>query len=1323
MWNDSADAAMGGRTVWTATGLLMALIAACCLWAWQSDPMQAAPYGIILVATALAAWFAARETARATRRLRTAEARLRAAAEALPDGLVVCDRQDRIVFWNSRYPLMMTEPLRRALAIGKRFQDFLGEGIAAGPVYHPEMGEDFLERRMVMRAENRSEHVHRIADGRWVRIRENRTPDGGRVLLTTDITTERNQAAQLRLLALAVEQAGDVVEITSGTDNGFTYVNHAFETTTGYTLEEVLGRQPQEVLTSGTQSPEFFEEMKGVLESGRTWHGTIVNRHRDGHLIEQETTIAPMRDESGRIRHFVAVKRDVTEARAAARALADSEARYRAVIDTQTEFIMRVGPDGFWTFMNEAAERYMGTSLEEMRARGLRDTDMVLPEDRESLERHIASITPAHPTSTVELRGRHPDGSVHWEHWTDTGLFDADGNLLEIQCVGREITDRKLAEAAREEAERLRLAALEAALDCYIAVDDEGVIFEFNAAAERTFGFARADAIGRPLAELIVPPHLRAALGRGMARNIAAGASSLLGRRIEVDAMRADGTVFPIELVIVRGERGGRTIFLAYLRDLSERRAAERALAEREAQFRTIAETVPIGLVISEVDTGKPLYINPLARSFLGLGVDEALETLLDVWEKPEQRKALVAELMERGATGAHEADLRMAEGRRMKALVSATRIAYGGREAMLAATVDITELRDTEAALRESQARFRAFMDFAPLAAHLRDAEGRYLMFNRRMEELIGIPAEEALGKTPSEFRTTEEVGNSDKHHRSVVETGKMHVSEQYLTYNPEDPRWAMAIRFPVLDADGKVSAVGTFAVDITERKEAEAALKASEARLNAINAANPVPMNIARLSDRKLVFVNEPYIRLYGLEGVDLDTFDRSTLYPNPEDRERLYAEIEGSREINDFEVTLRRPDGHEVPVSLTSRRIMFQGEPAIVTTSVDLTALRAAQAEAQRSREALHQSEKLTALGALLAGVAHELNNPLSVVVGYSSMLCEMGCDEATRARIEKIHAAAERCARIVRTFLAMARARPPRREPVALCEVVMGALDLAGYGLRSADVDVAVELHSELPPVHGDADQLHQVVVNLVVNAQQALLGRASPRRLAVRAWTEGAEAVLEVADNGPGMDPEVAKRAFEPFFTTKPQGVGTGVGLSVCHGIVAAHGGRIELDTARGKGARFRVRLPLAATAEIARIALPPVPAAGGRVLVVDDEPEIAALLKERLAADGLTVSTASSGRRALAALEKGGVDAVISDLRMPDMDGAALADEIERRWPALNGRIVLITGDALGADPGGRLGARGLPIFEKPLDLAALAGELRRRIAGVEAVR
>lgn len=1069
----ASDAIDGeNRAAWAAALALLLFIGVCGLATVRVAPGAALPSALTFLGAAGAMWYAARAGRRSVRRLRLAEARLRAAAEALPDGLVILDSDDRIAYFNPRYPEHLVEALRGGLAVGRTFEDWLREGTDRGPIYHEEMGPSFLEDRLRLRREGRSEHVHRVADGRWLRIRENATPDGGRVILSTDVTEERNRAAQLRLLALAVERAGDPVEITNAS-HGFTYVNHAFETTTGYALEEVLGRQPQSILSSGIQPPEFFQDMRRTLEAGRPWHGTIVNRHRDGHLIEQETTISPLRDDSGAITHYVAVKRDVTEARAAARALAASEARYRAVVDAQTEIVARVDPEGNWTFMNDAAERYIGTTLEELRTRSIRDADLVLPDDLPAFRAHLGRITPESPTQTIELRARHPDGSIHWEHWTDTGIFDSDRRLIEIQCVGREITDRKLAEEARAEAERV--------------------------------------------------------------------------------------------------------------------------LAEREAQFRTIAESVPVGLVISEIETARTLYLNPRARSILGVAPGAEVEDLLDVWADLGQRAALRDRMLTAGSAQAMDVDLVMRTGRRIKAVMSATRIVWGGRDAMLVATVDITDLRETEAALR------------------------------------------------------------------------------------------------------------------------------ASEARLNAINAANPVPMNIARLSDRKLLFVNEPYLRLYGLEGTDIATFDRGTLYPDPAVRDWLYAELAAGREVTDYEATLRRPDGGEVPVSLTSRPIVFQGERAIVTTSVDLTALRAAQSEVARSREALHQSEKLTALGALLAGVAHELNNPLSVVVGYCSMLRETEADAATLARIEKVHAAAERCARIVRTFLAMARSRPPRREAVALGEVVLGALDLAAYGLRSADVDVSVEIPPDLACVHADADQLHQVVVNLVVNAQQALIGAAPPRRLTLSASQTAIDVVLEVADSGPGMTPEVAKRAFEPFFTTKPQGVGTGVGLSVCHGIVEAHGGRIELETAPGEGARFRLSLPRSDENAATRVAAALWTPGRGRVLVVDDEPEIAALLAERLTRDGLSVATASSGRRALAAIEQGGVDLVVSDLRMPDMDGTTLAREIHRRWPALAGRIVMITGDALGSGLGARAGGIGLPVFEKPLDLGALASEVHRRIAGIAA--
>ena len=329
----------------------------------------------------------------------------------------------------------------------------------------------------------------------------------------------------------------------------------------------------------------------------------------------------------------------------------------------------------------------------------------------------------------------------------------------------------------------------------------------------------------------------------------------------------------------------------------------------------------------------------------------------------------------------------------------------------------------------------------------------------------------------------------------------------------------------------------------------------------------------------------------------------------------------------------------------------------------------------------------------------------------------MVKELAQDEATRTRAGRVHAAAERCARIVKTFLAMARSRPPQRGAVQLEEVVENALDLAGYGLRTAGVEIVRELDPDLPLVWGDSDQLHQVITNLIVNAQQALMHTASARRLWLRTLQRDGEVVLEVEDNGPGITPEVEKRIFEPFFTTKPQGVGTGVGLSVCLGIVTAHEGRIAVRSEPGHGTCFSVALPRHRAAAAgpgyaeAPAMLAPAP---GRVLVVDDEPEIAELVAEHLRRDGLTVEIVSSGRKALARLKSQSFDVVVSDLRMPDLDGRALVDALRALHPELAKRVVLITGDALGADFGDVSRELSLPVFEKPLDIGALRGQVRR---------
>ncbi len=303
----------------------------------------------------------------------------------------------------------------------------------------------------------------------------------------------------------------------------------------------------------------------------------------------------------------------------------------------------------------------------------------------------------------------------------------------------------------------------------------------------------------------------------------------------------------------------------------------------------------------------------------------------------------------------------------------------------------------------------------------------------------------------------------------------------------------------------------------------------------------------------------------------------------------------------------------DGTTVWAAFASRLITFEGQAAIVAAYLDLTERKRAEAELERQRQILHQNEKMSALGSLLAGVAHELNNPLSVVVGHAGLLEELAPDEATRERAAKIRSSADRCARIVRTFLAMARSKPTQRGPVQLEATIDAALEIVAYGLRTGGVEVVRTPRPDLPLVWADADQLHQVFANLFVNAQQALQSVSGPRQLRISTSYDADTVSVEVADNGPGIPREVGQRVFDPFFTTKPQGVGTGVGLSVCHGIVTAHGGEISLRNESGPGAVFVVRLPRSRVG--AATVTPEEPVVSwrrGRILVVDDEPDIGA---------------------------------------------------------------------------------------------------------------
>src|SRR5262249_57802381 len=325
---------------------------------------------------------------------------------------------------------------------------------------------------------------------------------------------------------------------------------------------------------------------------------------------------------------------------------------------------------------------------------------------------------------------------------------------------------------------------------------------------------------------------------------------------------------------------------------------------------------------------------------------------------------------------------------------------------------------------------------------------------------------------------------------------------------------------------------------------------------------------------------------------------------------------------------------------------------------------------------------------AMSGLLASVAHELNNPLAALMVQSDLLREQAMDSNLTEMVTEIHQAAVRCERIVRNFLSLARPNTPERTRVRLNNVVEEALQLLQYTLQLDEIDVVQQLADDLPVLWGDPHQLHQVVVNLLTNAHQALHETLPPHRIILTTQynTAQQEVRLEVLDTGPGIPLALQARIFEPFFTTKPAGVGTGLGLSLCQSIIAGHEGTLQVESSPGYGARFVITLPVA----VEPSPEPPVPAplpltivTGKAISVLGDDVGTAKALGRLFTRGGHSVDTAANGHLALVQLRQRPYDLILCDLRMPKLDGPGLYRSLAQDQPQLLPRLIFVTGDTL----------------------------------------
>ena len=369
-------------------------------------------------------------------------------------------------------------------------------------------------------------------------------------------------------------------------------------------------------------------------------------------------------------------------------------------------------------------------------------------------------------------------------------------------------------------------------------------------------------------------------------------------------------------------------------------------------------------------------------------------------------------------------------------------------------------------------------------------------------------------------------------------------------------------------------------------------------------------------------------------------------------------------------------------------------------------------------------MRRAEKLSSLGQLIAGVAHELNNPLAVVTGYAQLMSQQTIhDEKTRTTMQKILHESERASKIVRDLLSFARPCEPQMTAVDVNHLVHSVMEVRERDLHAQGIELETRLAANPPWTQADPVQIEQVLNNLVTNAIHAMLEKADgPRQLTVTTESDGLYIRIAVADTGPGIPRAIQEKIFEPFFTTKPPGKGTGLGLSISHTILEEHHGRLRLETEVGHGATFTIELPMleveAPTTEPAATGLPEQLATAvsmppRRLLVVDDEPGIREVLQELLMASGYTVDTAADGSQALKHIESNHYDLVISDLCMPGVDGPELHRRIRAEDDGLARRMIFLTGDTVSPKSRMFLEESGNRWLTKPFNLTDIQDAVR----------
>ncbi len=526
-----------------------------------------------------------------------------------------------------------------------------------------------------------------------------------------------------------------------------------------------------------------------------------------------------------------------------------------------------------------------------------------------------------------------------------------------------------------------------------------------------------------------------------------------------------------------------------------------------------------------------------------------------------------------------------------------------------------------------------------------------------------------------------------------------------------------------PIKNEKGEIHQVVHVTHDITERKQAEEQLRETQRRFRDL--ADLLPQSVWEIDERgTFTFANREAFRSHGYVPEELTEPLNAIQTFVPEDRDRVAGNVQAilsGEDLGGVEYTALRKDDSTFPVVVYAAPIIRDNKAVgLRGVTVDITEHKQAEEKEKQLQQELNLSSRLASIGQMASGVAHEINNPLTGVIGFSQLLMSKDIPDDIRGDLQVINSEAQRVARVVAGLLTFARQRQPGREYVDINGILSGVLELRSYEMKVNNIKVEVQLAADLPETMADANQLQQVFLNIVLNAEKEMTTAHKRGKLLVKTEKTGDNIRVSITDDGPGISRENLDRVFDPFFTTREVGNGTGLGLSICHGIITQHNGRIYARSEAGKGATFVVELPIVAdtgqTEETKVIEEEPWQQSGAKILVVDDEAAILDFLEHLLTEQGYQVETTDRAQAALQRLHNQNYDLILLDIKLPGMSGIDLYYQIAAIDPAQAQKVIFITGDVMEPTTRDFLDKTKMPHIAKPFNIEQLKQEINRML-------